>query len=87
VDAEFVELVRPFLKFAGDQELTPASRLRELGLDSMRAIEMLFALEDTYGVIVPDEKLVEESFETCGSLWTMVEELRNGSGPTEEASA
>jgi acyl carrier protein len=87
VDAEFVALLRPFLKFAGDQELTPASRLRDLGLDSMRAIELLFALEDRYGVMVPDEKLVEENFETCGSLWTMIEELRSGRVLTEELSA
>jgi acyl carrier protein len=87
VEAEFVELVRPFLKFAGDQELTPESRLRDLGLDSMRAIELLFALEDTYGVIVPDEKLVDETFETCSSLWTMVEEVRNGRVPAQEPSA
>jgi acyl carrier protein len=87
VDAEFVALVRPFLKFAGDQELTPASRLRDLGLDSMRAIEMLFALEDAYGVIVPDEKLVEGTFETCSSLWTMIEELRNGRVLAGEPSA
>lgn len=87
MDAEFVALVRPFLKFAGDQELTPASRLRDLGLDSMRAIEMLFALEDAYDVIVPDEKLVEGTFETFSSLWTMIEELRDGPVLAEERSA
>ena len=87
MDAEFVALVRPFLRFAGDQELTPALRLRDLGLDSMRAIEMLFALEDAYGVIVPDEKLVEGNFETFSSLWTMIEELRNGRVLAEEQSA
>jgi len=78
VDAQFVTLLRPFLKYAGDQEITPDSRLRDLGLDSMRAIELLFALEDAYDVVVPDEKLVEDTFETCGSLWTMIQELRAG---------
>jgi len=78
VDAQFVTLLRPFLKYAGDQEITPDSRLRDLGLDSMRAIELLFALEDAYDVVVPDEKLVEDTFETCESLWTMIEELREG---------
>jgi acyl carrier protein len=76
VDAQFVTLLRPFLKYAGDKEITPDSRLRDLGLDSMRAIELLFALEDAYDVVVPDEKLVEETFETCDSLWTMIQELR-----------
>ena len=78
MDAQFVTLLRPFLKYAGDQEITPDSRLRDLGLDSMRAIELLFALEDAYDVVVPDEKLVEDTFETAGSLWTMIEELRVG---------
>jgi acyl carrier protein len=78
VDDQFVTLLRPFLKYAGDQEITPDSRLRDLGLDSMRAIELLFALEDAYDVVVPDEKLVEDTFETAGSLWTMIEELRVG---------
>jgi acyl carrier protein len=48
---------------------------------------MLFALEDAYGVIVPDEKLVEGNFETFSSLWTMIEELRNGRVLAEEQSA
>jgi acyl carrier protein len=78
VDAQFVTLLRPFLKYAGDEEITPDSRLRDLGLDSMRAIELLFALEDAYDVVVPDEKLVEDTFETCDSLWTMIQELREG---------
>jgi len=78
VDEQFVTLLRPFLKYAGDQEITPDSRLRDLGLDSMRAIELLFALEDAYDVVVPDEKLVEDTFETVDSLWTMIQELREG---------
>jgi acyl carrier protein len=78
VDTQFVTLLRPFLKYAGEEEITPDSRLRDLGLDSMRAIELLFALEDAYDVVVPDEKLVEDTFETAESLWTMVEELREG---------
>jgi acyl carrier protein len=83
LDDEFVTLLRPYLKFAGDQEITPESRLRDLGLDSMQAIELLFALEDKYDVVVPDDKLVEDTFETCESLWTMVQELRE---PQPEAA-
>ncbi|MFD8968195.1 phosphopantetheine-binding protein [Streptomyces sp. NPDC059568] len=80
MDAEFVAMLRPFLKYAGDKEIAEPSRLRELGLDSMRAIELLFALEDTYGVSVPDEMLTDDTFETGGSLWSMVENLRTATG-------
>ena len=76
MNTEFVALLRPYLKYAGDQEITAESRLRDLGLDSMRAIELLFAVEDTYGVVIPDERLVDATFETGSSLWTVIEELR-----------
>jgi acyl carrier protein len=77
VNAEFVALLRPYLKYAGDQEICTDSRLRDLGLDSMRAIELLFAVEDTFGVVIPDERLTEATFETGGSLWSVIEELRS----------
>jgi acyl carrier protein len=76
VNADFVTLLRPYLKYAGSQEITAEARLRDLGLDSMRAIELLFAVEDAYGVVIPDEKLVDATFETSGALWATIEELR-----------
>lgn len=77
MNAEFVALLRPYLKYAGDREICTDSRLRDLGLDSMRAIELLFAVEDTFGVVIPDECLTEATFETGGSLWSVIEELRS----------
>jgi len=76
VDANFPGLLRPFLKYAGEQAITASSSLRVLGLDSMRAIELLFALEDAYQVSVPDELLTDATFETAGSLWTAVASLQ-----------
>ena len=73
----FTTMLRPFLKYAGDNEITADSRLRDLGLDSMQAIELLFAIEDGYGVALPDDKLVDETFETAGRLWAAVAELRD----------
>ena len=35
----------------------------------MQAIELLFAVEDPFGVSLPDEKLTDAPFETAGSLW------------------
>jgi acyl carrier protein len=75
MDPSFVSLLRPFLKNAGDQEINAESRLRDLGLDSMQAIELLFAIEDGYGVTMPDDKLVDATFETGGGLWTEVSRL------------
>jgi acyl carrier protein len=76
VNAEFSALLRRYLKYAGDQEIADDTPLRDLGLDSMRAIELLFAVEDTYGVAIPDERLTDATFETGRALWTVIEELR-----------
>jgi acyl carrier protein len=76
VNAEFAALLRPYLKYAGDQEIGGDARLRDLGLDSMRAIEVLFAVEDAFGITIPDEKLTDATFETPHALWSVIEELR-----------
>lgn len=75
MNAEFVALLRPYLKYAGDQEISADAKLRDLGLDSLRAIELLFAVEDAFDVVIPDEQLTDATFETPGSLWTVIEKL------------
>jgi acyl carrier protein len=73
VDQDFAALLLHYLKLAGAADLTPDAELRALGLDSMRAVELLFAVEDAYAVVIPDERLTDETFATVGSLWAVVE--------------
>ncbi len=72
---EFVAMLRPFLKFAGGQDILPGDKLRDLGLDSMREIELLFAIEDAYDVTLPDELLTDSTFSTVGHLWATISQL------------
>jgi acyl carrier protein len=72
VDARFTELLRPYLPVLGDRPLTEDTSLRELGLDSMHAIDLLFAIEDELDVSLPDEDLNDKTFATAGSLWRAV---------------
>ncbi|MGW7545598.1 acyl carrier protein [Streptomyces sp. NPDC054770] len=69
MDARFTETLKPFLPFLDGDPITPDTPLRDLGLDSMQAIELMFALEDAFGAPLPDEALVEETFRTAGNLW------------------
>ncbi|MET9831679.1 acyl carrier protein [Streptomyces sp. NPDC006385] len=69
MDARFTEMLKPFLPFLGEEPITADTPLRELGLDSMQAIELMFTLEDTFGVQLPDDALTEATFATAGSLW------------------
>jgi acyl carrier protein len=81
METAFVELLRGHLRYAGAEDIPPDAKLRDLGLNSMQAIELLFAVEDRYGVSIPDEHLVDATFETGGALWTVVERLRDGRLP------
>lgn len=89
MDPRFTELLVPFLKFHGDGEILPDSGLRELGLDSMQAIELLFAIEDTYGVALPDSAMNDATFATAGSLWNEVRAALTaaGAGADEQVDA
>jgi acyl carrier protein len=73
MDPTFVKVLRPYLRFIGAAELTSTSRLFDLGLDSMQAVELLFAIEDEYGIELGDEQLTDATFETAGSLWTTID--------------
>jgi acyl carrier protein len=48
------------------------AQLPDLGLDSMSAIELVVAIEDTFGAQFPEESLVRETFTTFKSLETVV---------------
>ncbi|MEU0784651.1 phosphopantetheine-binding protein [Streptomyces sp. NPDC006173] len=74
MDPRFTELLHPFLKLAGPQEITitPDTDLRRLGVDSMQAIELLFTLEDAFGIALPDEEMNDATFATAGTLWQAV---------------
>ncbi|MFC7309290.1 acyl carrier protein [Streptomyces monticola] len=90
IDPRLTELLTPFLKFLGDQEVTADSSLRDLGLDSMQAIELLFAVEDTFGVTLPDDDMNDETFATAGSLWAVVSaaiDAQQPGGGTQELAA
>ncbi|QZL04203.1 acyl carrier protein (plasmid) [Streptomyces sp. BHT-5-2] len=81
MDEQFTAVLRPHLPYLpNDRELAPGDGLRELGLNSMQAIEVLFALEDAYGAAIPDDKLNDHTFETAGNLWEVVEQSREKAG-------
>ena len=55
-----------------DQRLDMDQSLAVAGLDSMNAVELLLELEDTFGFIMPDEHLLDETFSTARTLWEAV---------------
>jgi acyl carrier protein len=63
------ELVKRRLKYLPKEvALDPNVLLKDYGLDSAAAIDLLLDLEDTFGVMMPDEYLTSETFATLNSL-------------------
>ncbi|MFJ9636507.1 acyl carrier protein [Streptomyces sp. NPDC101178] len=91
MDPRFTEALTPFLKFLNGQEIDPQASLRGYGLDSMQAIELLFALEDAFEVTLPDDAMNDATFATADALWRAVSEAleaqHGGAGTTTAAVA
>jgi acyl carrier protein len=74
---EFLAILRGHLRyFAEDEPLAPDSRLKELGLDSMAATNLMIDLEDRFEITLDDQDLVTETFATAENLWRVVERAR-----------
>ncbi|MFI7003384.1 acyl carrier protein [Nocardia sp. NPDC050175] len=70
-DLEFEKMLRSYLPFLlTDAELAMDSDLRDLGLDSLNAVELLASLENAYQVRFRDDMLDMNNFATPGTLWS-----------------
>jgi acyl carrier protein len=73
LDRAFDQILRRHLKYLEPgAALDPDQPLRELGLDSMQAVELLFDIEDHFSRVLGDEDLTEETFATAASLWAVI---------------
>ncbi|WFE41158.1 phosphopantetheine-binding protein [Micromonospora sp. WMMD998] len=82
----FQNLLMPFLPYLNGRPITEDTRLHDLGLNSMKAIDLLFTIEDELGVSLPDEDLNDSTFATAGSLWQAVQRA-GAAAPDQRVSA
>lgn len=55
-----------------EELIKPDATLSDLGIDSLSVVELVFDLEDEYGIEIPEE---EVDFETLGAAAEMVDKL------------
>lgn len=60
---------------AGHVPLEAETNLKQAGVDSFSTVEIILFIERRFGVVIPDEKLVPENFETLQALSETVREL------------
>ena len=72
-EERLIILLRPFLRLLpSDAVLSMDAELGKLGLDSLQSIDLLMALEQEFGVTIPDEKITVESFSTPAEVLKLV---------------
>lgn len=72
----FEEMLRRHLKYLEPgSDLNLDAELKPLGLDSMASLDLLFDIEDTFDVTLPDEYLNDRTFATGRSLKDAVEQV------------
>lgn len=76
IDERLLPIIRNFLSLPDQNtEISPDTPLRDLGLDSLGAIDLLFKVEETFEIVFPDSYLNERTFGTRGALQRAVETL------------
>ena len=69
---EVITLIREQLRLKDDVIVTPDSRIMEdLGADSLDILQLLTTLEETQGILIPDEAL--ENFKVIRDIADYVE--------------
>ena len=62
------------------QAIGPDATMADLGLDSLTLTELLFDLEDEFGIEVPEERA---TFSTIGEAAAVIDDLIRTKEPTE----
>lgn len=55
-------------------EIVPQANLIELGIDSLKAINILFELEEEFGIDIPNERIAE--IQTVNDIMVCITELQ-----------
>jgi acyl carrier protein len=73
---EFDQIIRQHCRFVDPAEpIHPEVSLIALGLSSLGLLTLIIAIEDSFGIVIPDEILTSDTLKTPGSIWTEVRAL------------
>jgi acyl carrier protein len=61
-------------------EVTPEKSFEELDIDSLDAIDIIYQVEDKYGIDVPQDAIDLENTKTVGDVLDLVERVIAGNG-------
>lgn len=81
LDPEFEAVLRECLDglIGADVQLRADSDLAMYSIDSLTVVRLMVAVEEAFGVSIPDEAITFEIFSSPGALWNVVYGLREES--------
>jgi acyl carrier protein len=75
VEPMLLDILRRHLGHMGPEEvLADDAVLKDLGLDSQHAVELMFDLEEAFDIMMPDSALTAETFRTPATIAAAVRE-------------
>ena len=74
LENEVIQLVSEHLNYDKNKITLKSDFINDLGADSLDSVEVIMALEEKYGVSIPDDKA--EKLRTVGDLIKYIEENR-----------
>jgi acyl carrier protein len=82
LDPEFEAVLRECLDGMIDPEapLADDTDLVVFGIDSLTVVRLLVTIEETFGVLIPDEIITFEIFSSPGALWNVISGLEEEPG-------
>jgi acyl carrier protein len=72
IEEKLIAIVRQE-KDVAEELLQPETALADAGIDSLDSLTILFAIEEQFGISIPDDRA--RAAHTFGDLMTIVEEL------------
>jgi acyl carrier protein len=76
IEAKLIAIIQQE-KTIADELLKPDTNLADAGIDSLDSLTILFAIEEEFGISIPDDRA--RAMETFGDMIAIVEELGSGS--------
>ena len=73
---KIADVVRSHLALDESVEITPASSLKEMKIDSLDVVEIIMKIEDAFEIEIPDEKLNE--FHNLGDIADYIAHIKEG---------
>jgi acyl carrier protein len=76
IEIKVLDVLRSYLPEAPPLgALRPEDTLVALGIDSLKLVELIIGLEESFEIIIPDEEMIAANFDTVGSVSRLVSRI------------